>query len=320
MRKRVLFFCPKAVRDERGSALILALVVGSLLSLIGLSLTFSSMNEFAMSNEFEAHERALIVAEAGYKLVKDGLRGQDLTAALSASSLVPKYLEYQEAEPGSYAARNPLNIYEARNIDFENPPAALGSRNANGFVTPPQGTSLGTGRYFASLSDNLDETPLGLPEDPLLDSDFTVNLRVMGVQRTGPSEVNSVGTSIKNALAIVEATLRRDLSFDLSSPLAVYGSDVQATFNGNAFDIIGDNEHSAVTVINDDPAGGDAGQAYDSMLAALGSKGTVEGATGPDGVSLVDGTESLRSSENPDAGNVFDPDFLNNLVNLLASV
>ncbi|MFQ5741319.1 MAG: hypothetical protein ACE5JX_20160 [Acidobacteriota bacterium] len=320
MKSSVPFLRRSGAREERGSALLLALVIGSLLSLIGLSLTFSSMAEFTTSNEFEAHEKALILADAGYKVVKDELRGQDFTTLLATSSLVPKYLEYQDPQSGSYAARNPLVPYEARNIDFENPPAALASRSVNGFLTPLGGTLLGTGRYFASLSDNLDETPLGLAEDPRLDSDYTVNLRVMGVHRTLASEVSSVGTSVKNALAIVEATLRRDLSFDLSSPLAVYGSDVQATFNGNSFDLIGDAEHSAISVINDDPAGGDADQAYDSMLAALGSKGTVEGATGPDGVSLVDSTESLRSSENPDATNVFDPDFLNNLVNLLASV
>ena len=75
---------------QRGVALLLAIIVAVLLSLIGLSLTRSSMTEFTMSNEFEAHEKALIIADAAFNLAKDDLRGRDLTTTLSTPTEVPR--------------------------------------------------------------------------------------------------------------------------------------------------------------------------------------------------------------------------------------
>lgn len=305
---------------EKGMALLIAILVAVLLTLIGLSLTRSAMTEYTMSSEFEAHERALIIADAAFNLTKDGLRGRDLSTPLSTPTQVPTYLQYDAPATGSSEERNPLDPYEARNIDFEHTPVPIGSRTTYGFLTPASGVAMGTGRYFARLSDNSDEAPLGFADNPRVDTDYTVILRVLGVHRASISEVNSVGTAGKNSLAILEGVLRRDLSFDLASPLVLYGPDTNASFTGNSFDIVGDAQHSAVTVLNNAPANGDAGTAYRSMLNALGNKGNVVGPAGPDGVSLVDGTDAMRNSGNPDATNVFDPVFLARFVTFLASV
>ncbi len=305
---------------QRGVALLLAIVVAVLLSLIGLSLTRSSMTEFNMSNEFEAHEKALIIADAAFNMAKDDLRGQDLTTLLSTPTNVPKYLEYQASPEGSPGRRNPIHPYQARNIDFDHPPYAIGSDTQYGFMTPGEGALMGTGRYFARIADNQDEAPLGLSDNPRVDQDYQVFLRVLAVHRGSVSEVNTVGTSGKNSLAILEGILRRDLSFDLASPLVVYGPNVNAAFNGNSYDLVGDANHPAVTVLNNDPASGDASAAYQSMLNALsGSRGRVVGQSGPDGVSLEDGTQEIRDSGNPDATNVFDPAFLVRFASFLAA-
>ncbi len=306
---------------EEGFALILAVITAILLTLIGLSLTSSSLVEFSMSNEFEAHEKALVVADAAFNRAKNSLRGKDLTTVLSTPTPVPKYINYTEPQPGTHAARNPLFPHEARNVDFDYPPNPVGMRNAFGFLTPPPpyGVQVGSGRFFASISDNEDELPLGLANDPQTDTDYTVYLRVLAVEPATGAEVNTVGSGRKNSMAILEGLLRRDLSFDLASPMIFYGPDVNATFSGNSFDIIGDPNHSAIGVMNDDPGGGDADEAYQSILDAIGNKGNVVGEPGPDGKSLQDVTPEVRASGNPDATNVFSPAFLINLIRLLSA-
>lgn len=308
------------LKDESGMALLVAIVVAVLLTLIGLSLTSSSMTELWVTTEFEAYEKASIIADAAFNLARDDLRGKDLTVVLSTPTPTPRFRDYTEPEEGSYAARNPITPLEARSINFDNPPYPLGVRNAYGLLTPPLGLPLGGGRYFASVSDNEDEAPLGLPEDYRVDSDYTIYMRVMGVHRGMGREVGDAERGGKNSIAILEGLLRRDLSFDLASPMTLYGPDVTATFNGNAFDLVGDDEHPAVTVLNNDEANGDAQTAYQSMLDAIANKGHVEGESGPDGVSIQDGTQEVRDSENPDATNVFDPLFLLRFIQYLAAV
>ncbi len=295
-------------RDD-GFALLYVMAASVLLTLIGLALTLSSLSDFLMSNEFEAHEKAIGAAVNGLELARDELRGKDLNSVLSETVEAPKYLAYSEPEAGSFAARNPIPLREARSVDFDNPPAPVGSRNAAGLLTPLGGSVIEGARYFASISDNADETPMGLPEDPRVDVDSNVFLRAIGIS---PSALPGTAEA-RNAVAVVEAALHRDLSFDLESPFLIYGPDVDATFNGNSFDLIGDEEHAAVAVAFDAPEAGDGQTIYDSMLAALGDSGNVEGMSGPDGVSLIDATQIIRESSNADASNLFNGDFLANL-------
>ena len=56
--------------DERGMALLLVVVCSTLFMLLGLTLTFSSMTEFRTSTEFEAREKALLIADGGFNLTQ----------------------------------------------------------------------------------------------------------------------------------------------------------------------------------------------------------------------------------------------------------
>jgi hypothetical protein len=88
----------------------------------------------------------------------NSLLGSDLSTALQATTVVPRYINYTVPTPGTdadnYFQRNPLAPLEAMNVDFENLPSPIGTRNATGFLTPAGGVSLGSGaRYFAKITD-----------------------------------------------------------------------------------------------------------------------------------------------------------------------
>jgi hypothetical protein len=327
------------VRQQRGVALLATLIVAVLLSILGLSLTLSSLNEFAMSNEFENHERAMAVADAGFSIAKDALRGQDFTALLNTTTAVPKYIAYTEPLPGSYGHRTPLFPLEARSIDFQSPPSRVATRTDTGFLTPGTGALVGTGRYFAKVSDNSDEEPLGGSDDPYTDQDATIYLRVVGLHRNIPSETVSYGSTVKNSVAIIEGKLRRDMSFDINSPFTVYGPDTYPSFDGNSF-IIDGHDHSGmddeqilrghnhndleanpgVSVLYDDSSGGDAAAALQSVLDSLNhQQGDNIVGSGSD-PSVSDETETVRNDPNEDATNIFDPQFMANFLNKVAAV
>lgn len=307
---------------ERGFALLLATVIAVLLTLIGLTLTTNSITEYQGSTEFEAHQKALLIADAGLSLVKEDLRGQILSDLLSTPTQVPKYLSYDNPEAGSLAARNPIPPFEARNINFDDPPATQDSRTVYALLTDPSGdtiTDTSQGRYFASLTDNSDEALYGLVDDPLLDVDFSVFVRVVGIYPVGGGQGSAIGSARKNAVAVLEAELRRDMSFDLSSPLTLQGPDVNANFSGNSFDVTGDEDHPAIGVMNDDPDSNDASTAYESVLDAVGRFGHLSGMEGPDGLPIMDMTETVRSDPDPGSQEILDPDYLIRFANLLAA-
>lgn len=335
------------MRSHRGFALLLVLLGTAVLTLMGLSLTFSTMGEFVMSNEFEHHEKAFLVADAGFNAVKNSLRGTPINAFLAAPTSVPKYVEYQDPAVHSFAYRNPIPPLEARSIDFENPPPATSQRTAYGFLTPPSGVLFGGGRYFAVVTDNRDEEPLDLLDNPYSDMDGSIYVRVLGLYRNLPSDRSSYGGNVKNSVAIIEAMIRRDTSFDIGSPFAVYGPDVNPAssnlFDGNSFlidgfdhsewsrdDITRPHAHppgsgqAAIGVIYNDPLGGDGSTAVNTIYNSLNTQqhNNLVGAPGPYGPypSLQDDTNDIRISTNPDAANIFDANFMANFINKVSSV
>lgn len=334
------------MKNQEGMALLLAVILSLLLSVLGLGLTMASMTEFRASQEFENHERALLIADAGFQMARNRLRGADLSDLLGSSVTLARYVDVADPLPGTYAYRNPLPPLEARNIDFESPPLAIGTRLVKGFLSAPEGDRLGSGRFFARVTDNLDEPGAA---DLDQDSDATVYLRVLGVSPVGSSDVSSYGGRIKNSVAIVEGLLRRDLSFDINSPFTVYGPDVNPSknkfFAGNSFLVDGhDHSHltpaqvrqgshnhsgqtasqAAIGMIYDGAGGGDATTAVQSVYQGLSSQqyDNLVGAAGPYGLepSLRDDTELIRNSANPDATNIFDPEFIAGFIQRVASV
>jgi len=319
-------------QDEWGFALLIMVICSALFMLLGLSLTFSAMTEFKMSNEYEAREKSLLIADAGSNLTQGIFRGKNLTTLLSSATAVDQYLNFPVPTGTTalgYFNRNPLSPVEAMQIDYSNPPAPIGTRTINGLLTPPDGVPIGTGRYFARVTDNDDGDG-----DPLLDTDSVVILRVMGVHRASAAEGSVYGTRTQNAIAIIETTLRRDTTFDFDGAFTVYGSYLGGDFNGNNFDLDG-REHDlngnliagvlepGLTVLNNNPIGGDAVAAANSAYSKLAGfqYDNIVGETGDFGAlpSIKDKTASIRSSSDPDAANIFDPNWLMSFVNRLSS-
>jgi hypothetical protein len=331
------------MRNQRGFALVIALILAILLSLLALSLTFSSMRELATSTEFENHEKALVIADAGFNEIKQMLRGHSIDQALRTAGTVPQYAADSAAWPT--AIRMPVLPVDARNIDFESPPSSTSGRTVSGLMTPPLGQVISTtsysGRYFAKLTDNEDEADWGLPNDPTTDHDGFVYLRVVGITRGRFGEVSTYGTHLKNSVAIIEAQLKRDMTFNLNSPLSLYGQNVSSTFSGNSFTIDGYdhsgmthdeilNNHKAldatlpafpgISCLNDAPAQGDATNAVATVKATLVDQ-QQDNVTGEGGTpSIQDATQDVRDNPNPDAVNIFDGVFLTNFANTIAGV
>ena len=314
--------------------MLVAIVVAVLLSLLGLSLTFMSLKEAGNAVEFENHEKALMVADGGLQMVKRTMRAYDLTEMLNMSASVP------------YASggRMPILPIDARNINFESG-AGTGASTCNGLLTPPDGQLIALGdvrgRFFAKVSDDPDEAAVtGTADDPLTDSNNMVYVRVVGIYRGIGGEVTSYGSSRKNSVAVVEALLKRDQTFDLNSPISFYGHNVTSGFAGNSFTIDG-YDHSGmtfdqitkghsdaglepqygVTCLYDDQNSGDAQAAVNDVNNSL-SKNQKNNITGAGGFpSITDGTDTVRDdTSNPDGTNIFDADFLANFVNQVSAV
>ena len=321
-----------AKSDERGMALLFVVVCSTLFMLLGLSLTFSSMTEFRTSTDFEAREKALLIADGGFNLTQAIFRGNNLTTLLATITDVNQYLNFPVptgATELGYFNRNPLSPVEAMHIDYASPPAPIGTRTINGLLTPPNGVIMGTGRYFARVTDNDDGDG-----DPLVDSDSVVILRVMGVHRGSAAEGSVYGTNIQNAIATIETTLRRDTTLNFDEAFTIYGPNVDITYNGNSFDLDGRHHDLGGNLIsgtpkpglglmNHNPGAGNAAVSAASaftMLAGMQMDNLV-GENGDFGPlpSLKDTTGYVLASSDPDAANIFDPNWLMSFVNQLAA-
>ena len=318
------------IQEEGGFALLITLICSTLFMLLGLSLTFSSMTEFRTSTEFEAREKALMIADAGFNLTQAIFRGNSLTSLLASATDVNRYLNFPVPTGTtalSYFNRNPLSPVEAMHIDYTSPPAAIGTRTINGLLTPAGGVPVGTGRYFARLTDNDDGDG-----DPLVDTDNVVILRVMGVHRGSTTEGTVYGTNTQNAIAIIETTLRRDTTFNFDQAFTIYGPNVNITYNGNTFDMDG-RQHAlngaliagapkaGLGLMNNNPPNNAsiaaasaftelAGMQMDNLIGENGDFGPLP--------SLKDSTDAVLTSSDPDAANIFDPNWLMAFVDQLA--
>ncbi len=262
-----------SLKNEKGAALLFAVVISVLLMALGLSLTLSSLSEFSMSNEFKSHNQSLLIADAGLNASEAFLRGRDLNEVISGATSTPTFFSSGPTNP-----RDPMTLTEARNVDYYDLPSATGSAQIAGLLTPPLGVQLGRGRYFARVSDNDDGDG-----DPFMDLDHIIFVRSFGIHPGPPNEVVMNDSNLKNSVAVVEGMLKRDLSFDLSSPFTVYGPEAVPNapnmFDGNAFLVDGydhssmaipeilrgvhnhrneEADSAAISAINNDPANNDA--------------------------------------------------------------
>lgn len=298
-------------QEEKGSALLVVMLVAMSLSILGLGITLVSLDEYSSSAEYENHLKALQIADAGFNATKSALRGKNFTTVLSASSQAPEFIE--GADDGAFAYRNPLPLLEARSINFLNPPASRANRTVYGLLTPPTGVVIGNGRYFAKVSDNDDGDG-----DIYMDSDSTVVIRVVGIHRSGPGQSFAYDSTFRNSVAVIETMVRRDMAMNLGAPLTLIGPNVSALFEGNAFRIQGDSDAPGISILNDDVDNGDGSAAaqeiYDSLIAN--QHNNITGASGDFGShpSIRDDTEEIRESEDEELLKLMDPEFLAELL------
>ena len=331
------------MRDERGVALIITMIVSMLLGVLGLAIAFSSMTELTMTTDLERKGKARMTAEAGYSITKSGIQFN----LLATSTSVPQYINYTKPTAGTdaytYFSRNPLAPIEAMNVDFDSPPAPIGNRTVTGLLTSASGDTLaGGGRYWAKITDNDDGD-----SDLTTDQDATIYLRVLAVEKS-LGQISTYGGTVKNSVAIIEAKLKQDMTFNSSAPFTLYGPDLSPyagnMFNGNAFDIDAydhaawltsairaNHTHSSGTgsggidVLYDDPGGGDATAAKTSVYNSLDTNqkdnliGPESDYPDPGEPSLRDNTDNVRNSNNEDAINIFDANYVANIINRAAN-
>jgi len=172
--------------DEKGMALVFAVILSLFLLVLGLGLTMFSITNYSTGRETESHLQAFVIADGGYNMMKGSLRGQDLTTLLSANTNLPVYIESETGSVIIQLYRNPIFPIDARNIDFQNPPQPVRTISVPGIMTPVSGTPLGAGYFFARVSDNNDGDG-----DTTFDSDYSVFLRVIGIH---PAPVSDIGS------------------------------------------------------------------------------------------------------------------------------
>jgi len=331
------------VGDDRGNALLAALLASMLLAVLALSMSSNILTDFSMSNDLESQKRALQTADSGNSVLKTSLLGLDLSATLQATTVVPLYINYPEPTPGSdadnYFQRNPLAPLEAMNVDFENLPSSIGTRNATGFLTPAGGVSLGSGaRYFAKITDNDDGDG-----DLTADVDGIIILRTLAVQRLGAGQMSTYGGTVKNSVSIIETMIEREKTFDFNAGLTLYGPFAQpaqggSLLVGNSFDIDGydhpdmtladlsggthshvtGGDSAGITAVSDDCGAGAGTGLRDCIYDDLSTnqRDNIVGDNSDYGTtpSLQDGTQTIRDDPNPDATNIFDATYVQNFI------
>ena len=207
-------------------------------------------------------------------------------------------------------------------------PPVSGYRDERGILTDPFGEPFGEGRFFLKVSNNTADP------DPFVDTDSRVLVRSIGICRNIPGELaGPFGSTASNSIANLEIELAQDFSFLVRSPVTVYGENVNATFNGNAFEIEAEDDDD-----DDDDEGGSYGisTAYDGDGTGNGLNATqdiynalnsgqydnIEGQPGLYGEepSIGDITDDIKNSPDPDANNIFDPEFVYNFAAKVGSV
>ncbi|MEE8350474.1 MAG: hypothetical protein V3R94_12940 [Acidobacteriota bacterium] len=355
-----LHSAPAGWRDERGMALITVLICSVVLVLLGLAVTFSTMTDFSMNAQLEAHDKAVKNADAGFQLAKGIFRGKEITTLLASTTTVNRYLNYTAPGAGTalaYFERNPMAPVEAVNIDFTGSPASIGTRTVNGLLDPVAGvTTRSVGGYTFGQVDAADPSGLYLTKvtdnddgdgDLLADVDAQVILRIMAIQRGISSETASWGTKTQNSMALIEALIKRDITLNMSAPFTIYGPSVGPAqganiFGGNSFDLDG-YDHDGMTLadveagggnhatfhsagsssgfaaIYDDSGSGDADGLINDVCTDLDANqfDNIAGNTSNAGcgnASVTDGTQEIRDDPNNDAENIFDPNYVMNIV------
>jgi hypothetical protein len=319
----------RLLRDERGSALLLALLVLAIFSLLGLVMTLEAVTGLLISDNYESRIRAECASIAGINHAQALMRGLSNDALLRGpDGSFDGDLSYLEKAAG-YAFRNPLPIVAAQSLDIADPEADLADLPDDGLINtgsypgsdgialiplsgiaqkyskPGSAEEIVASRYLVKVTDNngdASEKEADPGESPFTDGDGEVIVRSMGLARTFSDFTGTVPR--KNSVVVYEGRFRRFSVFDFGSALLVVGSGVLPSFSG-AYEIDGGSS-PGIGVIDAD--GADMAQSIGSV--PLGD-GVISGA-GLSSPSILDLTP--QAAADPERSRILDAQFLRDFV------
>ena len=288
----------KKAPEESGSALLLALLVLSILSLLGLVVSLNATAGVQISDNFESELQATYAALGGLNHAKNLFRGLSLDDLLvGADGTYDPSAEYR-AEAKLYLFRMPLSLSIALNLNIVDPSSDVLGINDDGLIStgicdgipgveliPKTGISqfaqdpsgLGmivSSRYFVKVTDNngdASETAEDPTDNPFHDGDGIVIVRSMGVSRAVSEKVGAA--SRRNAVSVFEGRFKRPSTWNIGSALIIIGSRVAADFEG-AFEISGGDYPGIGTI---DPFPNDVEFPDQTLRAAAAGKGDISG-------------------------------------------
>ncbi len=242
---------------EKGSALLLSILVLSVFSLLGLVMTFNAVTGLRISDNYESRIRAESASIAGLNHAHILMRGLDHSAVLAGpDGTYDPQASYLNAAK-EFEFRNPLPVVLAQSLDISDPDIYLSAIPDDGLINTgyysgSDGIALipltgiaqifsGSGeegesvrsRYFVKVTDNNGESSekTGDPTDnPFVDGDGEIIVRSIGIAGT----VTEFGRSVarRNSLAVYEARFRKYSVFDFGPALVLLGSRIVSSFEG----------------------------------------------------------------------------------------
>ena len=321
---------PRSVlSEEDGLALLITLIALSLFSLMGFYMSLNATTEVRISDNFESAIQARFAAQAGVNHAREVLRGLSYDDLLMGPDGTYDGSPSYTTQARTIGFRSPVSWATARSLDIFDPSTDVSGLPDDGLLNTGSGTVLipmtgvvqtapnpyGAGtvtlsRYFVKVTDNNGEAAelaKDINDDPFHDGDGMIVIRSMGVAQTIRE---TAGAAVRrNSVAVFEARFRISSTFDFDSPLTIAANDVNASFDGNAFDIIGNASYPGIAVIDFNT--GDGIDPGSTIAAATGGQGTITGGGLPE-PSIADITASVAAD--PETAMLMDPAFLYDFV------
>jgi hypothetical protein len=324
----------RLAKDEQGMAMVLCMIALSMLAAFSAYLCLSSVEELRISDNSESMSQARFAASAGIDHAREILRGLSLNATLKGPdgtySTASGYLN--TARSASF--RNLTDWATLRSLNISDPTNDVSSLADDGLIStggasatvlvpktgiaftaanPYRSGTLTTARYFLKVTDNngeASELAGDAGNNPFVDGDGTIIVRSIGVARTITERAGN--STRRNSVAIFESRLQQGNPFaELGSPAVVIGSNINARFAGNAFDIIGNSSGPGLATVDTDLT--DAFQPDAIIRNATGGKGNISGnCPPPNDQCIADITASVMID--PLKSRMRDPAYLYDLV------
>jgi hypothetical protein len=312
------------------------LIALSLFSLVAFYMVLGANTEVKISDNYESGVEARYAAMAGIAHAREVLRGPQFNDLLqgpdAAYTNTPDYL----AQARTFSFRNPVSWSTARSLNILDPTSDVSGLPNDGLINtgkvggtpgtvivPTVGIGLAapnpygignitTARYFVKVTDNngeASELAKDAGNNPFIDGDGTIIVRSMGLART---IWETAGAEVRrNSVAVYEARFQRNSPFgSLGSPVVVIGSNVNANFSGNSFDITGTSDGPGIATI--DTNTGDTYHPDAIIKSATNGKGHITGNCTPNKDCVADITAAV--SADPIKAKLKDPVWLYDFV------